>query len=225
MSPSYKVDVIHHLTCQHQVEVEVWPPRMELYFRDEPWTDPLNTQLRFEATVLNSGHGVRWEVYDAEGGPGAGSIDATGLYQAPDKGSLLNGHTDVIVASSVQDPLRKAYAWITLLGKGPLKPPAARIEIRPGRINLYYRNGHDNAYIDDSNKLQLFQAEIWNSAIQAVTWQVQSGAGSIAADGLYTVPDTGSDHQVVVIRGYIGATGDFDEAQIVLLNYDWPGLH
>ena len=224
MSPSCKVDVIHHLTCQHQVEVEVWPPRLEVYFRDEPWTDPMDTQLRFEATVLNSGRGVRWEVYDADGGPGAGSIDATGLYQAPDKGAWLDGHTDVIVATSVEDPLRKATTWITLLGKGPLPPPVARIEIRPKRINLYYRYNRDNAYIDDSNKLQLFQADIWNSAIQTVTWQSPS-AGSIDTHGLYTVPDTGYDHQVVVIRGFIGTTGVFDEATIVLLNYDWPGLH
>lgn len=225
MSPGYKVDVIHHLTCQHQVEVEVLPPRMELYFKDEPWTDLLNTQIRFEATVLNSGKGVHWQVYAASGGPGAGSIDATGLYQAPDKGSVLNGHTDIVVATSVEDPLRKAYAWVTLLGQGPLIPEVARIEIWPRRINLYCWAGADNSYIDDSNKLQLFQAEIWNSSIQTVTWHIQSGPGFIYSDGLYMAPTSGSSGQVVVVRGTIGAAGAYDEAQIVLLNYDWPGLH
>ena len=209
--PGCRVDVIHHITCRHQVEVEVSPPRAELYFGDERWTDPLDTQIRFEATVFNSGRGVRWQVYDAAGGPGAGTIDATGLYQAPAKGGLKSGHTEVIVATSVEDPLRKAYAWVTLIGVGPLKAPDPRI--------------NDNAYIDDSNKIQLFQATIWNSAIQTVSWQVFSGAGAIDANGLYRAPNFGADHQLAIIRAYIDSTTVYDEARVVLLNYVWPGLH
>ncbi len=203
------------------------PPRAELYFGDERWTDLMDTQIRFEATVFNSDLGVRWQVYDAAGGPGAGTIDATGLYQAPDKGSLTSGHTEVVVATSVEDPLRKAYAWITLIGLGPLPAPEPRIEIWPKRANLYYHdpgsNIHNN-YIDDSNKIQLFQAAIWNSSIQTVAWQVHIGAGAIDANGLYRAPNSGADHQLVTVRGYIGATTVYDEARIVLLNYVWPGL-
>jgi len=220
-----RVDVIHHVVCRHQVEVEVSPPRAELYFGDERWTDLIDTQIRFEATVFNSELGVHWQVYDAAGGPGAGTIDATGLYQAPAKGGVASGHTDVVVATSVEDPLRKAYAWITLIGEGPLQAPDPRIEIWPRRVNLYYATTNDNTYIDDSNKIQLFQATIWNSTIQTVTWQVHSGAGIIDANGLYRAPNSGADQQLVIVRGYINSTTLYDEAKVVLLNYVWPGLH
>lgn len=220
-----RVDVIHHVTCRHQVEVEVSPPRAELYFGDERWTDPINTQIRFEATVFNSGLGIHWQVYDVAGGPGAGMIDATGRYQAPAMGSLTSGHTDVVVATSIEDPLRKAYAWVTMIGEGPLPAPKARIEIWPKRVNLYYHGVGYNDYIDVSNKIQLFRATICNSASQTVTWQVHSGAGVIDANGLFQAPNSGSDHQLAIIRGYINSTTVYDEAKVVLLNYVWPGLH
>lgn len=233
MRPGFGVDVVHHITCRHQVEVEVWPPRVELYFADERQygdqreLDPFDAQVRFEATVVNSGRGVTWQVFDATGGPGAGTIDATGLYLAPAKGSWHGGHTDVVVATSVENPLRKAYAWVTLLGHGPLALPDPRIEIWPRRVDLYYTQSsalvHNN-YIDDSNKVQLFQARIWHSTVQNVTWQIASGPGTIGANGLYVAPNSGSDHQVAVVRGYIGATAAYDEARIVLRNYVWPGL-
>ena len=231
MKPGCRVDVVHHIVCRHQVEVEVWPPRAELYFGDERWTDLVNTQIRFEATVINSDRGVQWHVHDATGGPGAGSIDATGLYQAPPKGGLKSGHTDVVVATSIEDPLRKAYAWITLVGEGPLKAPDARIEIRPKRVNLYYDSMRDNAYIDDSNKMQLFRADVWNSADETVEWLVngalQPAQPLVVPQGfLYKAPSLGSDMVAVLVRARIKSKPDvYDEAQVVLLNYDWPGLH
>lgn len=233
MRPGCRVDVVHHVTCRHQVEVEVWPPRIELYFADERQVgeqreiDPFDTQVRFEATVVNSGLGVTWQVFDAAGGPGAGTIDATGLYLAPAKGAWQNGHTDVVVASSAEDPLRKAYAWVTLLGHGPIEAPKPRIEIWPKRVDLYYTQSSavvHNHYIDDSNKVQLFQARIWNSNVQNVIWHIVSGPGTIGANGLYVAPNSGNDHQMAVVRGTIGATAVYDEARIVLRNYVWPGL-
>lgn len=240
MRPACRVDVIHHIACRHQIEIEVWPPRIDLYFADarmavdhngalvQREVDLIDTQARFEATVINSDRGVHWQVFDAKGGPGAGSIDATGLYLAPGKGAWQSGHTDVVVATSVEDPLRKAYAWVTLIGDGPLPAPEARIEIWPKRVDLYYHEAgtavHNN-YIDDSNKAQLFQARIWNSDIQSATWKIFSGPGSIDFNtGLYVAPYSGNDHQVVVVRGYIGATAIHDEARIVLRDYVWPGL-
>jgi hypothetical protein len=244
MRPGCRVDVIHHIACRHQIEVEVWPPRIDLYFADERMrvdhkgalvereVDPIDTQVRFEATVINSDRGVRWQVFDAAGGPGAGSIDATGLYQAPAKGGWATGHTDVVVATSVEDPLRKAYAWVTLLGDGPLKAPDARIEIWPKRVNLYYDAGaHDNAYIDDSNKMRLFRADIWHSDDRNVEWLVNGAvqpAPSLAMPQsfLYTSPSMGSDMVLVLVRARIKSNpGVFDEAQVILRNYDWPGLH
>lgn len=224
MRPVRRVDVLHHVVCRHQVEVEVWPPRVELYFADERWTDRIDTQARFEANVINSGRGVEWRVLDPDGGPGAGSIDATGLYRAPAKGALASGHTEIVVATAVEDPLRKATAWVTLLGEGPLPAPLPRIEICPRRVDLYYKTLHHNAYIDDSNKVQLFQATIRHSANQNVVWSLASGAGSIGADGLYQAPASGFDHGLAVVRGTIAGTGVYDEARILLRNYDWPGL-
>lgn len=225
-----RVDVVHYITCRHQVEVEVSPPRAELYFGDERWTDPINTQIRFEATVFNSGLGVHWQVYDATGGAGAGTIDATGLYQAPAKDGLKGGHTEVVVATSIENPLRKAYAWITLIGEGPLPVPQPRIEIWPKRVNLYYLGTHDNAYIDDSNKLQLFQASIWNSNDKMVEWLVngvlQAAQPLVVPQGfLYEAPYSGTDKQPMTVLGRIASNhGVYDESQVVLLNYVWPGL-
>ena len=45
-------------------------------------------------------------------------FDPTGLYRAPDKGTLPTGTTDVVVATARADPLRKAFAWVTLVGLG-----------------------------------------------------------------------------------------------------------
>jgi hypothetical protein len=231
VKPGCRVDVIHHITCRHQVEVEVSPPRAELYFGDERWTDVIDTQVRFEVTIFNSDRGVQWQVYDAAGGPGAGSIDANGLYQAPPKGSLKSGHTDVVVATSIEDPLRKAYAWVTVIGQGPLPAPQPRIEIWPRRANVYYADWHDNAYIDDSNKMQLFRATIWHSADQTVEWLVngslQLAQPHVVPQGfLYEAPSAGGDMQPALVRARIKSNpGVFDEAQVVLLNYVWPGLH
>lgn len=241
MRPSCRVDVIHHISCRHQIEIEVWPPRIDLYFADERMRvdhkgalvereiDLIDAQARFEATVINSDRGVRWQVFDAGGGPGAGSIDATGLYLAPAKGAWKSGQTDVVVATSVEDPLRKAYAWVTLFGDGPLKAPQPRIEIWPKRVDLYYYEAsaevHNN-FIDDSNKVQLFQARTWHSDTQDATWKIISGPGAIDySTGLYVAPHSGNNHQVVVVRGYIAATAIYDEARIVLRDYVWPGLN
>jgi hypothetical protein len=243
VKPGCRVEVIHHVVCRHQVEVEVWPPRVELYFFDERCfgkereVDLIDTQVRFEATVINSDRGVNWQVYDAAGGPGAGSIDATGLYQAPAKGGLTSGHTDVVVATSVEDPLRKAYAWITLIGEGPLVAPQPSIEIWPKQVNLYYQSGMDNAYIDDSNKMQLFQATVRHSANQTVDWQVNPPPPPATPAGqlqpvqqpfVYVAPPLGTVTQQVIIRAHIPSSGNpgvYDDAQVILLNYYWPGLH
>lgn len=227
MKPGCRIDVIHHITCRHQVEVEVAPPRAELYFGDERWTDLIDTQIRFEATVFNSDLGVRWQVYDAAGGPGTGTIDATGLYQAPPKGGLKSGHTDVVVATSIEDPLRKAYAWVTLIGEGPLPAPEPRIEIWPKRANVYYLG---TAYIDQSNKIQLFRANVWHSDDETVEWLVdgviQPAQPPVMPRAfLYEAPlasSTSLPSKPVIVRARIKSNWDvYDEAQVVLLDYIW----
>ncbi len=217
--------IAHRIVCRHRVEVEVAPARATLYFRDERWIDPVNTQLRFDAVVLNADSGVRWEVISPGGGPGAGSIDATGLYRAPDKGGLASGATDVVVATARADPLRKAFAWVTLVGEGPLAAPEPRVEIWPKRGAIYYRNGADNEYIDPSNKKLLFQAFLFDAPGSQVRWRV-NGAQQGGTDPwfLYEAPASGGESTTTVSVELAGTPATRDEGRVLLLNYSWPGL-
>jgi len=214
--------------CRPRIEVAVEPPRAELYFRDERWIDPINTQYRFEALLYNSDRGVTWQVLAPDGGPGHGTIDATGLYQAPDKGVLSSGATDVVVATSRADPLRKVSAWVTLVGVGPLPAPPPRIEIWPKLITLYYDSNFDNAYIDDSNKLRVFRAFPRHPANAAVQWSATlGGVAPAAADTkfcTYTAPNSGATAEATVTAALAADPTVTDDARVVLLNYSWPGL-
>ena len=127
--PTFRI--VRDVVWRQRVEVALQPPRAQLYFQDERWIDPIDTQLRFEALVHNSDRGVTWQVLAPDGGPGQGTIDAAGLYRAPDKGGLASGTTDVVVATARADPLRKAFAWVTLVGLGPLPAPPPEIAIWP----------------------------------------------------------------------------------------------
>jgi hypothetical protein len=223
-----RFQVVQQVVCRHRVEVAVQPPLAELYFRDERWIDPINTQLRFEAVVYNSDRGVTWQVLAPNGGPGLGTIDDTGLYRGPDKGVLESGTTDVVVATARADQLRKAFAWVTLVGLGPLPAPAPRIEIWPKRITLYYWNGADNAYMDDRNKRFVFRAFPRHIANQTVTWATTLGGivGGVPDThfGTYTAPNGGGVAEATVTAALQTDPTVTDDAKVVLLNYMWPGL-
>jgi hypothetical protein len=217
--------IIHHGVCRHRVEVEVRPAEAELYFHDERWIDPIDTQIRFEAVVYNADTGATWQVLAPGGGPGAGTIDATGLYQAPDKGTLPSGTTDIVVATARADPLRKAFAFVTLVGEGPLPAPQPTIEIWPKRRTLYYATGDDNAYIDDRNKRQLFRACPRNNPGAGVTWLVD-GAVQSGTDVwfLYVPPASGGTALHTVTAQIPAMPAIADAAKVTILNYVWPGL-
>ena len=218
--------VTHHVVARHRIEVEIRPAGVELAFGDEKWVNPVDTECRFEATVFNSSRGATWEVLDVSGNPGAGTIDQRGLYRAPLKGVLPSGYTDVVVATATEDPLRKAFAWVTVLGDGPEKLPAPVIEIWPRRAHLYYQQGNHNAYIDDSNKRQLFSATLAHTAAMSIDWLVD---GVLKASGseptfLYVAPNSGGI-QIVDVRAQIMAQpAVHDDAKVIQLNYVWPGL-
>jgi hypothetical protein len=225
---SAAIEVVHHVTRRHRAEIEVWPPRAEVTFQDERSVNPANTRIRFEATVLNAcSTTVRWEVLAPSGGPGAGSIDSTGLYSAPPWASGLDGHTDVVVATLVEDPLRTAYAWVTLVGEGPWHVPVPTIEVRPKTAYLYYPSGHDNAYIDASNTMQFFRARLRDSPVNQVEWRVDGAlqAGETKEIFLYRLLGGGAAKTVTVEARIPGAPGAVDSAKVMQINYDWPGLH
>jgi len=226
--------IIHHAVWRHRVEVAVSPPRAELYFHDERWTDPINTQLRFEATVYNSDLGATWSVASPSGGPGAGTIDQTGLYLAPDKGALASGTTDIVVATARADPLRKAYAWVTLVGEGPAPAPEVTLAVWPTQATLYYWSGDENAYIDASNKLRMFRAYSRNASNPAVTWSLSPGLGHLVPDpadtswctylapGSGSSPGSGSAPVATITAKLTADPAVTADARIVLLNYAWP---
>ena len=218
--------VVHHVVARHRIEVELRPAHVEFAFRDEKWVNPVDTECCFEATVFNSSGGVSWQVLNASGGPGAGTIDQRGLYRSPLKGSLPSGHTEVVVATANQDPLRKAFAWVTVLGDGPEPLPVPVIEISPKRAQLYYQHGDHNAYIDDSNKRQLFSATFLHTAPTNIDWLVN---GVLQASGaeptfLYVAPDNGGTQMVQVRAQMTAQPVVHDDAKVIQLNYVWPGL-
>jgi hypothetical protein len=219
------VQVIHRITCRHRVEVEIFPARATLYWQDEANINPIDTQIRFDFTLFNAEGGVTWQVLAPDGTPGAGAIDSTGLYQAPDKGGLPSGTTDVVVVTARADPLRKASAWITLVGNGPAVQPQAKIEIWPKRNALYYQSGANNDFIDPVNKQRLFRAFLTDSPDPHVHWFVDGVAqGGNAPWFLYQAPNAGGGGLVTVTAQIASLPAVQDDAKIILENYDWPGL-
>jgi len=224
--------VIHHnIICQHQIEIEVWPSEAEIYFRDERNVNPINTQVRFDAVVYNApSSNVLWAVQSIIGGPGAGSIDPTGLYNAPPKGSLPHGLTDIVIATAADDPLRKAFAKVTLVGFGPEPPPEPRIDIFPKQVYLYYPSGYHNSYIDASNTMQMFRTIIHKSTSTEVEWFRDTGSGYGLVGGpepwyLYRVFGSGTTGTVVKIKARLkNNPGVEDEARVIQINYWWPGI-
>jgi hypothetical protein len=222
-------DIYHRIECRQQVEIEVWPARAELSFGDDWTANPISTQTRFEAIVYNSDQGYLWEVRALDGNPGLGTIDASGVYRAPPKGSLPNGFTEIIVATCREDRLRKAYAWVTLVGIGPQPLPEPTVEIWPKRVTLYYAQGHNNNYIDDSNKMRQFQATPRNTSAPTVQWYFDTPGGGTHAGGtgewfLYRSPDVGGTTTVPVRVQLQANASIFDEATVLLRNYDVPPL-
>ena len=224
---SHHCVIHHHVVCRHQTEIEVYPPNADVYFADERYIDAINTQVRFHASVYNApGNSVTWQVINASGGPGLGSIDPTGEYTAPVKGLIASGHTDIVVATVKHDPTRYAIAKVTLLGHGPEPVPQATLEIFPKLSHIYYQNGYGahNQYIDTSNKHQQFRNIIKHSASTAVSWSVY-GAGYIDAAGFYSAPATGPSPASVEVHAQLTHNPSITAAaRIILLNYHWPGI-
>ncbi len=217
----------HHVICRHQTEIEVYPPSADVYFADERYVDAINTQIRFQATVYNApSNGVTWQVMNSSGGPGAGNIDSTGLYTAPLKGVIPNGHTVIVVATAKHDPTRYAIAKVTLVGYGPEPLPQATLEIFPKLSHVYYQDStySQNHYIDTSNKHQQFRSLIRHSVSSAITW-VPPSTGAISPGGFYSAPAPGTSPLPVDIHAYLTSDPSITAtARIILLNYDWPGI-
>ena len=215
-------DVYHRIACRHQVEIEVWPSRAEVNFRDDWTANPRNTQTRFDAILYNSNQGYLWDVRALDGSPGQGTIDASGLYRAPPKGALSAGFTEIIVATAREDRMRKAYAWVTLVGIGPKPAAVASVEIWPKRVNLYYRQGANNGYIDECNKMRQFGAIARDTALP-VEWLVDGLPAATGPWFLYQTPNNGATKTVTITAFLNSQPSIFDDAKVLQINYNWPG--
>jgi hypothetical protein len=126
----------------------------------------------------------------------------------------------------VEDPLRKAFAFVTLIGRGPLPPPVPRLEIAPKQISLYYPEDYDNAYIDSSNTRQLFRAFLRDSPPQPVEWLLDGVVQATGPDPWYLYTVTGSG-DVLMRTIKVRLQSDHaiaDDAKVIQINYSWPGL-
>jgi hypothetical protein len=215
--------VRRQVVSRHQAEIEVWPARAEVRFGDDWTANPATTQVRFEATVYNSSQGYTWSVRDIGGGVGHGTIDASGLYRAPPKGALASGTTELVIATSREDPLRTAFAWVTLVGVGPKPVPTPEITVLPRRLNLYYGSGFNNNMIDVSNKRCQFEALAFGTTGQ-VEWVIGNTSQGLGPWFLYQAPPSGGTATVTVTARLQSNHAVFGEARISLLNYDWPGV-
>jgi hypothetical protein len=141
---------------------------------------------------------------------------------APPKGTLSNGFTEIIVATAREDRLRKAYAWVTLVGFGPEPVTAPTVEIWPKRVNLYYRQGANNNCMDDSNKMRQFDVIVHNST-GLIEWLVNGASSGTGPWFLYQTPNTGGTNTVTIRARLQAQPSIFDEAKVLQLNYSWPG--
>ncbi|PXF58384.1 MAG: hypothetical protein C4B58_06665 [Deltaproteobacteria bacterium] len=219
---------IHHVVCRHRVEVEVWPAQAEVYFQDERYVNPVNTKIQFDVVVYNAPTDrVTWQVADPNGSPGVGTIDASGLYIAPLKGTLPYGLTEIIIATAADDPFRKAYARVTLLGLGPEPKPEPRIEIFPKRACLYYPEGHHNYHIDISNTRQFFRGIVYGGDSNELEWFKDGTSVSPWWHDnwyLYEQSGSGSLKDVKITARLKGNPNIKDEAVVTVHNYSWPGI-
>jgi hypothetical protein len=116
--------------------------------------------------------------------------------------------------------MRRAYAWVTLVGVGPAK---ATVEIRPKHATLYYRTGVNNSYMDDSNKMRQFDAVVRNGS-GIIKWLVPNAPPSTGTWFLYETPSNGGSSTITIRAELQADPSVFDEARVHLLNYSWPGL-
>jgi hypothetical protein len=128
--------------------------------------------------------------------------------------------TEIIVATSREDRMRRAYAWVTLVGDGRA---TATVEIRPKHATLYYKQGANNDFMDDSNKMRQFDARVRDGA-GGIEWLVNNASSGTGPWFLYQTPNNGGTATVTIQARLQADHSIFDEAKVQLFNYSWPGL-
>ncbi len=136
-------------------------------------------QEQFSATVTGTSNtSVNWSVDGTSGGTSTlGTVDGTGLYQAP-----AQSGTHVVTATSVADSTKSASATVTVKGNVSITPATATIE---------------------ASATEQFSATVQGQGGSTVNWSVDgvaggnSTVGTINSSGLYTAPSQPGSHTVV----------------------------
>ncbi|WLT31190.1 right-handed parallel beta-helix repeat-containing protein [Geothrix sp. PMB-07] len=143
------------------------------------WTLDTGTQKQFTATVTGTGNYDATLTWSAK----LGTISSTGLYTAP----AASG-TDVVTATSVQDPTKTAAASVTVASVSTI----SAVSVSPASLTL-------NVGVQKQFTAAVAGTGTYNSA---VTWSSQRG--SITSTGLYTAPSTGGADVVTAMSAQDG---------------------
>ena len=134
-------------------------------------------QQKFVATVTGAADvSVAWSLAETDGG----TISADGTYTAPTSAGTFH-----VVATSAADKTRSAQATIVVT-KPPPPPPGISVQIAPASVTLA------------AGAQQKFVAAVMGAADGSVAWSlVETGGGTISADGTYTAPMSAGTFHVV----------------------------
>lgn len=137
-------------------------------------TVPLDGRQQFTADVSGTANtAVTWSVQEGAAG---GSVDETGLYNAPDVAGVYH-----VVATSVADPTKSAVATVTVPIEISIEPPSAALTF---------------------GSRQQFTATVQGTSNTGVFWSVSGpptlNPGTVDSTGLYTAP--GNDSGTFVVR-------------------------
>lgn len=159
---------------------------------------PLTSRTFAAAVTGSSVAGVTWSVREGSSG---GSVTSAGAYTAP-----AGVGTFHVVATSVADPAKSAFATITVVA-----PTQVTVTVSPKSVTL--RPGAS----------QVFTAEVSGSSNPGVTWTVQEGAtgGAVSSTGAYTAPSTPGIYHVVATSVADGTRQDVATVTVASAASGW----
>ncbi len=158
--------------AQATVTVTVPPPVVAVAVNPPSASLQPGASQAFTASVTGTANAaVAWSVVEV----GGGSVDAQGLYTAPDSEGAFH-----VKATSLADPSKSGEA--TVMVTAP--PPVIAVTVNPASVDL------------QGGAAQAFTATVTGTANTYVSWSVvEAGGGSVTAAGLYTAPGgTGTYH-------------------------------
>ena len=170
--------------------VTVTPPAVSVSVSPSDAAISTGQQQQFTASVDNTTNtAVTWSLSPI----GVGTIDSTGLYNAPS--TLAAQQTITVTATSQADGSQSALALITIT------PPAVTVNLFPTSTTI------------SAGQQQQFTATVTNTGNTAVAWSLNPpGVGAIDSTGLYTAPSTLAAQQTIAVT----ATSLADSTQTAL---------